>query len=793
MNVNRPCKIKFPGRRLLAAVCMGLVSVSLLPVRSPAQGAVTTDDRRALADGLMARGLFQLARPEYEALANMEPAAKERDVILYRLAECQRQTGALEESMATCERLAKEFPTSSFKWRADMTRGLLLLAAGKPIKAAEALENVATNPEIDTELRITALYHAAGAREKAGDARAALVRYEQLQKEARGLDSLGIVKELAAYSALRAASLKARSPETVQEALKDFSAIAAKPFSPRIGAEAIFLSAALSYNAGAFENACNLYKKLLETYPGDIRRNEALLPAAWANERAGRFADAILYLDQHDKTTAPNVTIESQYLRATSLAQLGRFKEAVDVFDRLLARKPLSEAEKAFFTPATFDRISALFRQGNYQRVLSEAALFANPPDKVAAELLWMQAEAAENLKDAPRATQFYRILAERHPKASLAPDATYRLALSLQGQDAWAESARVYRRLIHNYPGNELVAKALFSSGYCLAKAGKTDEALRDWGLLLAKFPKDELVPETLFQKAMEEIRSNDSSKGAETLDRLLRDYPSSPRRPEAFFWRARLFYLEKDFAHAEKSLRDCLAANPPIEIEREAGFLLGLTFQALGREADAAVQLQPLLTAPTRTKFSEDRLAWLSEFQFKRGKFPAARDAANELAARQTTADWKQVGNMLAGRASMALSETNAAIASLRLAADSNARTRYGAEAALRLGELLAALGENPREANRYLSLAASRASSPDLIAIRANAYFALAKNAEKQLRNEDALRYYMSVAILFDDPELVPRALGRAAILLKAMGRDDEARAALDERAKRYPAKK
>lgn len=793
MNKKRTNLSKHTGDRLRAAAWGIALAASLLPATASAQGAITTDDRRALADGLMSRGLFQLARPEYQALAETVPAMKELDVILYRLAECQRQTDAHAEAAATCARLAKDFPNSPFRRRADMTRGLLLLAAGKPIEAAGALESVATDPKADQALRITALYHAAEAREKAGEIKAAISRHTQLQKEAAADGFPASMAELAAYSALRAATLKAQDPATSGEALAELAAIAAKPFSPRIGAEALFLSAALSYNSGKYDEAVTSYDRLLKTYPEDIRHAEALLPAAWANERAGRYADAILLLDELDKLQAGAPLSESLYLRATSLGKLGRFADAVAFYDKLLGRTPADDAERKFFTPARFDRISALFRQGDYKRVLAESAAFADPPAEVAAELLWMQAEAAEGLKDDVRATQFYRILSERHPKSTLAPDAAYRFALALQKQNAWGEAARVYQRLAGDYPEHELVARSLFSSGLCLAKAGRSDDALRDWGVLLTRFPKDELVPETLFQKGMEEIRSNDPSKGAETLDRLLREHPSTPRKAEALFWRSRLFYEEKDFARAEKTLRECLAAKPPVEIERESGFLLGLVFQATGRDAEAAAQFQPLLTAPTRAKFSEDRLAWLSEFQFKRKEFSAARDAANELAARQTTPDWKQVGNTLAGRASAALSETNAAIASFRAAADSAARTRYSPEAALRLGELLLAMEGKADEAARYLSAAARRASSPDLISIRGKAYFALGKNAERQSLKEDAIRYYMSVAILFDDPVLVPQALDRAEILLRAAGRKDEADAAHEERVQRYPVKK
>jgi len=73
---------------------------------------------------------------------------------------------------------------------------------------------------------------------------------------------------------------------------------------------------------------------------------------------------------------------------------------------------------------------------------------------------------------------------------------------------------------------------------------------------------------------------------------------------------------------------------------------------------------------------------------------------------------------------------------------------------------------------------------------LGLRAHAYAGLARNAELKGDAEGALRYYMSVGILFDDAALVPEALHKAALLLDKLGRVDEARAMRDELKARYP---
>jgi len=115
--------------------------------------------------------------------------------------------------------------------------------------------------------------------------------------------------------------------------------------------------------------------------------------------------------------------------------------------------------------------------------------------------------------------------------------------------------------------------------------------------------------------------------------------------------------------------------------------------------------------------------------------------------------------------------------------------ASTTFAAEAALRLGELLSEAGQYD-EAATHLEDAARRAASPEMIATRARAYFALANNAEKKGDDESALRLFMSVGLLFDDQELVPQSLERAIHLQESLGRPDEARALKEELKTRYP---
>ncbi len=767
-------------RGVLLAMAAGLLLAGAAGAAGPAAAgdALDDEDRRLFADGLFGRGFHELALREYEALAARQPPPDDLDVVLFRLAECRRLLGRPLEAEAVFRRLAADFPQSPLRDKAILKRALIILDPGQAEAAAELLEQLAAaRPE--PELLAAALYHAGEARERMGRTDEARARYEELRR---------ILPDspFAAFAALRLANIFGRegTPAATGRAIELCKEVAARPPDSRAGAEALFQGAMLAFNMGRHEESATLFRQLAARFPDDERAREASGPSAWAHYHAGRHLDALRLADAALAAgTAP--ADEMLYLKANAERQLERRREAIATYDRLLATTPRSP----YAVAARYERLLTLFREGDHARVLKDAADFADPPPDIADDLLWLQAESAEALKDDARVVQCYRLLLKKFPDSELAADAAYRLACHLQRRQDWEEASRVYLDLVARYPTNALVPKALFASGLCLAQAGHSDAALRDWHALLTRFPDHETVPEALFQKAMEEMRRGADRDAAATLDELLRRFPAYPRIAEALFWRARHYYAAKELAAAEKTVRACLAAHPPTAVEREATYLLGLILQAEGREEEAAAVFQPLLAAPIREKFAPERLAWLAEFQFGRQAFAESEAAARSLLEQAPSPEWRQVAWTLIGRSLSARRRPEEAIKAFGEALATGARTRHGAEAALRMGELLLAAG-HVDEAEVRLRDAATRAVTPELLGIRAGAYAALGRAAEQRGDLENAVRYHMSVAILFDDPVSVPQALDRAAGLLEKLGRVAESRAAAAELCERYP---
>jgi len=286
-----------------------------------------------------------------------------------------------------------------------------------------------------------------------------------------------------------------------------------------------------------------------------------------------------------------------------------------------------------------------------------------------------------------------------------------------------------------------------------------------------------------------MGEVRLRRDQDAVGSLGELIKKFPKSEFLADAHYWRGMLLKAQEKSHDAEEEFRLCLKASPRKDLAREAQFHLGHLLYSNGRHQDAAEIFHPLLSSPLRDKFSPSLLQWLAEFSLEQKNYPGALSAARALVAVRSEPGWQQIGLGLIGRTQMAQGNRAEAETSFTKCLAVEARTPLAAEAALRLGEIASGKKDHP-SASKHFEQAARLASGDDLLAVRARAYMGLAQAAEAQEDFGSAVRYFMSVAVLYDDEQLVSECLYGAVKGFREIGRDEEAAAAARELTDRYP---
>lgn len=758
-----------------------LLILCMAPRLILAQDAMETRDRLQFADGLLRRDMFELAAKEYLALS-MKTNAPNREAILFRLGECYRKLKRKDEAVATYQRIITEYPKSDQVPRAKLQQILLYKESETEAdrkKALEGFESLIT-PETPSDTRGAALYHLAGTLEQLNRPQEARKRYEQIIQEFPNTD-------YSLFASLRLAYMLSHSSivEEQRHAMGIYLDLIYKSKNQEVAEEACYFAAQFAMQHKRYEESANLFQILRVKFPNSDFLNRGAVYAGFANLYAKRYKEALDAIAAVPEDAPARIREEVLYIKANALNNLEKRAEALTCYDQLIAQFPQGQ----YAASAHHQRIATVAKEEKYDEVLKLAAAFVNPPAELRPSLYWLQYEAATALKRDDVAIQNLQLLVDKCPQSPLVKDALYQLARTLQRTESWQAATDNYRKFAERYPQDPLAPNALFAAGACLIRHGQTDAGLREWTILLATYPQSSVVAETLYQKAFQELRAKNPRAANITLDEFSRRFPTDKRMGEIFYWRGNLYHQANELVEAEKMYRAALATTPPKDVERETMLALGLLMLQNDKKDEAAGYFRILLDSPIVERLGPDRIAWLAEQDTDEGKFDDAIRACNVLLKMNADKGWKQTGFTLLGRAYRKKGERDPAMKAFSDALATGAMTVYGTEAALSLGEMYSDAGKH-KKAFAYLNDAATRASSQEQLSWRARAYAALARNAERNNDRQGALRYYMSVSILFNDAVLVPDCMKKAIALLDTLGRKDEAQAMRDELKSRFP---
>jgi TolA-binding protein len=552
-----------------------------------------------------------------------------------------------------------------------------------------------------------------------------------------------------------------------------------------VGAEALYQQGLLHFRRKEYDQAAEAFRLLSTKYPTDERAGAVALQAAWAAHNAGLFAETLRYAQRALTEGVTPERAEWLYLKANAERQLMKHDAAVASYTELLQRHPDSD----LVNPARYETALTLYRMGRFRDAL-RAVEAVHATAKLKKDVYWLRAESHAALGEDDHAVQYYQLITREFPSSDVAQDAGYRLAHHLQGKGDFQEAARQFSAVAVNFPNGEMAPQALFASAYCLERAGQHAEAARDLATLVEKYPTSKPVEEALYMKAMNEVRLTRDDSATLSLNELLKRFPGSRFTADALYWKGVFAAKKGRPADAEVELRKALEREPRPELVREIKLQLALVLRETGEKARAADLLDELVASPMRSRLPEALLRWTAETWFEQGENRKSLAAASALADRATTPDWKQTAHGMEGRCLMAMGKPKEAAEAFRKAVATGGKTRFAAEANLRLGDL-ASEARELTEAHKYYSDAARGASDDSQIAVRAHAYAGLGQTALAQRKIEEAARYFLSVAILFDDAELVPKSLYEAAEAFRALDRPDDRAKTIRELKERFPA--
>ena len=595
--MQRSRSIRLPKLALtVTIICIAPPGAAAAERAGSDQGAVRS---YLVGNGLLNRGMFDLAAREYRTFLNDHAEHDKAPVARYGLAVCLLRTGQHGAALIELKQLAA---LDGFEFGAEVATliGQCHLAAGDVGAAVESLTTaLARYPT----------------HELADDAAGA--RVESLHRGERHDETIDACSDFASHwpdSPLRdrvdffcAASLMAK--QDYPGAAERYAALLRRDPDASLARPAALRLAQCHHNRGDLAEARQGYERVIEqdtstTLPDAMvglamvlqSTGDAAGAGLWLDRFLGEFADHALtatarlqrgraWFDEGRYDEALEVftalggpdtpqRAEARYWGAKCRMRQGAFGEAADALDQLNADFP----DHALRPEFSYDRAVALFQSGEHASAAKELEEYRArfPGHAMVPDALHLHALAAHHLRDYDRSAGLCGEFLDRYGAHRLAESVAFLNAENAFLAGQYERSIERYDAFLKRYAGSNLTDKVNFRMGIAYHRLERDDRAaallapfadghevpeafrvallaLGDIAFRRADWPRAELhlnaylgggldgpsVDDALLKLALARQRQNKHAQAVDDFDRLLNRFSDSPHRVQAVFER--------------------------------------------------------------------------------------------------------------------------------------------------------------------------------------------------------------------------------------------------------------
>jgi len=743
--------------------------------------------QRNIADGFYAKGLFDMAAPEYEKYLGMYPGGSDRPSVLFRLGESYRRIGSTNAAKSSYQTLLDQYNIGEFIGPASYRLAEIYYSERNYSSALPYYRRASVRLK-DPKLTNAAKFFTARCLETLGQRLEARSVYEDLvlsQQDNPFLDNSRL-----------ALALLLREANRTAEALKHAQAIAQSTQNPELKAQATVYSGMWLIDVGQNEKAEEMLKRAIEMPNVERWRDAAYFGLIQLEYNSQKYQSVIDRWTTGEKEFSAELRPQVMLTVAKAYRGLNKSDEAQQLFDQIVKEAPASTSARE----AGYERLVALYR-GESPELTEEIDKYlnSNPDEKSKDQVLLMKAEALFKRQDFAAAGAIYEGLSKsRHLNAQMKAEALAKLGWCFQQTKKFDRATQALTSLIDSYPTYKTIAAIYLQRAVTLLRVNNQEAAIKDFRTLIDKFPKSKEREAAILQLARMLGQRGDNAGMADTFKIYLRDYPDAPQaeKAEANFWIGSVAFENKSYKDAIAPLRAARDLNKTDYFER-ASLRVMLCFYYLEDTEGVAKEIDTYVGGEARGHVPYEVLRWLGITLFDRAN-TQQKSGKSEVAEESYRGAVKHIG-MLMGREDAKPEDWRAfGRSALALKDYANAEKAFTS--------LLAAIKEPLPRAESFNDLAQAQLGAGKFSEARASVEQGLkiqpdgAGNAELRITAGDiqaaqehwldAAKTYESVSVIIDDESVTPRAGEKSVACYRKAGEDDVAKKLLNKLQSRYP---
>nr|MBA2243121.1 tetratricopeptide repeat protein [Chthoniobacterales bacterium] len=722
------------------------------------------------------------AIPEYEKFLGQYPGASGRASAYFYLAECYRALNKSAPARTAFQSVLDEHGESEFAGPAAYGVAEILFNQ-KDFASALTLFHRSAAKSKEAGLALSARYFEARCLENLDRREEAGNLYLQVV-EAKNPNPYRDDARLAAGSILLGRGRKA-------EALKQYEALATETGKAALKAEATVRAAMVAVDLQATEKA-KPDKAMLEKATVLLQKGRTLPEAGrWRGiaqagllrllYSSGQYTQLLAEYKKGQTDIPEEVRPELMLLAANSERQLGHAKEAEAIYAQIVAKYPNRDEAK----DASYQRLINIYNS-HPEGLVAEVDRFlaTNPAGERADQARLLKAEAFYKQGNFAQAAPVYETLRASQLSPKLRAESAYKLGWCYVQMKSAPRIVEAFTYFLKAFPDHAQAPAALAQRAIAYQETRDYEAAIGDLNTLLTQFPAAREREAALQQKALLMGQQENDKGMREAFQQLLKEFPKSPAAAQANYYIGKAAFEAKDYKAAIPALDAARKLNKEQYYTPATVRIVSAYFYQKNRSA-LTTEINNFLTATPDAKIPAEILQWIGIEYYNEKNYALAEKYLTVLGNSDLTNVKPDFWFYLAD------SQTKSG----KFAAAEASYEKYlqsSNDPAARVKTLLA-LGAT--------KIAAHKADEAQKIADeimglqpegRVNAEARLLAGDVQLERGffDEAGKAFMSVALLYDDPAITPRALQKAAGAYEKAGKKAEADRATEQLRAKYP---
>ncbi len=772
-----------------------------IPVNPPPKAQPVTegapkqvgDDMYDFASLAYERQEWAIAAQNYAKYLQTHPTGARVADALFRLGECNMKQNQLKQAAGFYEEVVNRYPKSEGAPSAAYRLGAMRFNESKFVDAARFFEFSEAESK-NAQVKLASAYNKGRAYEMARDK----------DKQAAALATVIAVKTDNPYreSSLLTLGSIYLGQDKKTEALPIFQELVSTSKDRTIIAEASIRAAVLLAELKKPEEAMVMFEKALRLpETTEANRGIALVGVIQSLYGKGDYDAVVDYYNKNSQVLPPGPSRAKMLLYVGNSYRMRKsYARAVEVY--LLIEQYHPDTDEAF--EAGYWKLYSFYLLNDRDLGEFATAFIARHAQKRAGhEYLSLarliRADFYFNKGEFQQAALSYNDVVIDQLPEKLRPGSLFNMGWAQGEAGRHQEAVATFSRFINEYPAHEFIAKAYARRGLANRDARDLPKAKADFEHVTKEFPKSDACEMAWLQLGFIAMEQKDPKATVTAFETLLKKFPTTTAAAQAWYGIGRGNFDQKIYDKAVPALRRSIEIDSKGYLDKSSQLIILCDYARQNAE-DLAKSIDSYLASKPGGQVPPNILKWLglklySNDDFKRaarflqlGVTPAAPENTEPV-----------VWNYL-GMAQLQAGQFDASLQAIDHFLKSNPDPATGARAQLTKGRALLGKGDfdaGDKVAQEALQLVKDGKLQAELLILEGDIFAAqgdkLAASGDQAGAVEKwkaAAAKYAVPSQFYEDPEVTPEALYKAAQALKKAGDEAQANQMLQQLKQRYP---